>query len=135
MPDPLSDQSALSSTEPEQAVEEVREAYRRLTKEVAKVIVGQDKVVEQLLMSMFCRGHALVVGVPGLAKTLLISTIARSVLRARVQTERPAISRSAAAAAKLVSLPAATAVTSPGRRGARATTQTRFAATVPASIR
>jgi len=57
----------------------VREAFEKLTHEVAKVVVGQDEVVEQLLMSMFCRGHALVVGVPGLAKTLLISTIAKSV--------------------------------------------------------
>ncbi len=79
MPDPLASQSVVRSAEPEQAVAEVREAYRKLTAEVAKVVVGQDAVVEQLLMSMFCRGHALVVGVPGLAKTLLISTIARSV--------------------------------------------------------
>jgi MoxR-like ATPase len=57
----------------------VREAFAKLKAEVAKVVVGQDEVVEQLLMTMFCRGHALVVGVPGLAKTLLISTIARSV--------------------------------------------------------
>ncbi|HBS28610.1 MAG TPA: AAA family ATPase [Phycisphaerales bacterium] len=79
MPDPLASPSVLKTTEPEQAVAEVREAYHRLRQEVAKVVVGQDEVVEQLLMAMFCRGHALVVGVPGLAKTLLISTLARSV--------------------------------------------------------
>ncbi len=79
MPDPLSDDTQIDATAPEEAVAEVREAYRKLTDEVAKVVVGQNEVVEQLLMSMFCRGHALVVGVPGLAKTLLISTIARSV--------------------------------------------------------
>ncbi len=60
------------------AVAEVRRAYDRLKGEVHKTIVGQDDVVDQLLTAMFCRGHALVVGVPGLAKTLLISTIARA---------------------------------------------------------
>jgi len=79
MPDPLASQSVIRTTEPEQAVAEVREAHQKLRSEVAKVVVGQDEVVEQLLMAMFCRGHALVVGVPGLAKTLLISTLARSV--------------------------------------------------------
>jgi MoxR-like ATPase len=79
MPDPLTESHAIRTTEPEQAVAEVRAAYRTLTAEVARVVVGQDEVVEQLLMAMFCKGHALVVGVPGLAKTLLISTIARSV--------------------------------------------------------
>jgi MoxR-like ATPase len=56
----------------------VRETYDALRTEIAKVIVGQDEVVEQILTCIFCRGHALVVGVPGLAKTLLISTIART---------------------------------------------------------
>jgi len=79
MPDPLASQPLLKATEPEQAVAAVKDAHDKLRREVAKVIVGQDQVVEQLLLSMFCRGHALVVGVPGLAKTLLISTIARSV--------------------------------------------------------
>jgi len=58
--------------------ESARRAYRRLNDEVHKVIVGQDAVVEQILLAVFCRGHALVVGVPGLAKTLLISTLAKS---------------------------------------------------------
>ncbi|USO00039.1 MAG: MoxR family ATPase [Phycisphaeraceae bacterium] len=56
----------------------VHETYTALRGEIAKVIVGQNEVVEQILMCIFCRGHALVVGVPGLAKTLLISTIART---------------------------------------------------------
>jgi len=59
-------------------VQEVRDAHDKLRAEISKVIVGQDEVVEQLLTSLFCRGHALVVGVPGLAKTLLISTLART---------------------------------------------------------
>ncbi|MBL0928024.1 MAG: MoxR family ATPase [Phycisphaerales bacterium] len=79
MPDPLASSAVIQATEPEQAVAEVRRAYDTLCAEVGKVVVGQSGVVEQLLMAMFCRGHALVVGVPGLAKTLLISTIARSV--------------------------------------------------------
>ena len=60
------------------AVADVRDCFDRLRAEIGKVIVGQDEVVEQILISMFCEGHALVVGVPGLAKTLLISTIART---------------------------------------------------------
>jgi MoxR-like ATPase len=50
--------------------------YRELKQEIAKVIIGQDQVVDDLLTALFCKGHALLVGVPGLAKTLLISTIA-----------------------------------------------------------
>ena len=52
--------------------------YNQLTQEIHKVIVGQDEVVKQVLMSVFSRGHSLLVGVPGLAKTLLIRTIADS---------------------------------------------------------
>jgi len=59
-------------------IEPVRNMYDRLREEVGHVIVGQDEVVEQLLISIFCRGHSIVVGVPGLAKTLLISTVAGS---------------------------------------------------------
>jgi MoxR-like ATPase len=49
---------------------------RELISEIKKVIVGQDKVIEEILIALFCRGHCLLVGVPGLAKTLLISTLA-----------------------------------------------------------
>lgn len=65
-------------TDPAQAIAQVRATYDRLRAEVHKVIVGQDEVVDQILTAVFCRGHALVVGVPGLAKTLLISTLART---------------------------------------------------------
>ena len=54
----------------------ISEAHTRLREEIGKIIVGQDEVIEQMLECIFSRGHALVVGVPGLAKTLLISTIA-----------------------------------------------------------
>ena len=50
--------------------------YKALKQEISKVIVGQETVVDRLLIALFCRGHALLVGVPGLAKTLLISTLA-----------------------------------------------------------
>ncbi len=60
------------------ATNKARESYQKLREEIEKVIVGQDEVVDQILMSVFSRGHALLVGVPGLAKTLLISTIARA---------------------------------------------------------
>ena len=79
MPDPLASPAAPAiHTDPEKAVQEVRSAYERLRGEIRKVIVGQDEVVDQMLMCIFCRGHGLVVGVPGLAKTLLISTISRT---------------------------------------------------------
>jgi MoxR-like ATPase len=54
-------------------------AYRRLNDELGKVIVGQDEVREQLLVALFARGHCIVTGVPGLAKTLLISSLAKSI--------------------------------------------------------
>lgn len=60
-----------------QAVAALSSAYRQIKTEVNKVIIGQDQVVDQLLISLFSNGHCLLVGVPGLAKTLLISTVAR----------------------------------------------------------
>jgi MoxR-like ATPase len=58
--------------------EDVRRIHQNLREQIGKVIVGQDEVIEQILICVFCRGHGLLVGVPGLAKTLLISTIART---------------------------------------------------------
>jgi len=60
------------------AVERLAEAHRRITGELSKVIVGQKQVVEELLIAMFAGGHCLLVGVPGLAKTLMIRTLADS---------------------------------------------------------
>src|SRR6058998_3802783 len=60
------------------AVDRCRAAYTRLRDELAKVIIGQSEVIEQVLIAMFARGHALLEGVPGLAKTLLVSSLARS---------------------------------------------------------
>ena len=64
--------------DPEAAAREVTRAYRCIADEVRKVIVGQDQVVTEMLTVLFCGGHALLVGVPGLAKTLLVSSIART---------------------------------------------------------
>ncbi|MGH7129400.1 MAG: AAA family ATPase, partial [Planctomycetaceae bacterium] len=60
-----------------QAIRGLAAAYGRMREEIRKVIIGQQDVVDQLLISMFSGGHCLLVGVPGLAKTLLVSTIAR----------------------------------------------------------
>jgi MoxR-like ATPase len=60
------------------AVEKLQKAYHDMRAELGKVIVGQEAVIEELLIAMFCRGHALLVGVPGLAKTLLIATLAKT---------------------------------------------------------
>ena len=60
-----------------QAVEQLNSSYQRIRSEIHKVIVGQDQVIEQLLISLLSSGHCLLVGVPGLAKTLMISTLSR----------------------------------------------------------
>lgn len=60
-----------------QAIRGLATAYTRMRDEIGKVIIGQEDVVDQLLISLFSRGHCLLVGVPGLAKTLLVSTVAR----------------------------------------------------------
>jgi MoxR-like ATPase len=78
MTDPLSAKRAVEATDPESAAREVNAAYDQITREIHKIIIGQDRVVDELLTAIICGGHALVVGVPGLAKTLLISTIART---------------------------------------------------------
>lgn len=61
-----------------EAVDFFRDRYAQLTTEIRKVIVGQDEVVRDVLISIFSNGHCLLVGVPGLAKTLLVNTIAQS---------------------------------------------------------
>ncbi len=59
-------------------LDQLVEKYKVLKKEIHKIIVGQEEVVDQVLISMFSRGHCLLVGVPGLAKTLLVNTIAQT---------------------------------------------------------
>ena len=60
------------------ALAAARDTVAKLTAEVGRVVVGQDTVVREVLVAMCCRGHAVLVGVPGLAKTLLVSTIAKT---------------------------------------------------------
>ena len=67
-----------ASEAPDQLIHRVQSLTEKLTKEIGTVIVGQDDVIRQVIMAMLCRSHAVLVGVPGLAKTLLISTIARA---------------------------------------------------------
>jgi len=59
------------------AVDQLNETYRQLRKELSKVIVGQDEVVEQMILCILCGAHAILEGVPGLAKTLLVSTLSQ----------------------------------------------------------
>jgi MoxR-like ATPase len=60
------------------ALEKLNQAYATVRNELGKVIVGQNEVIEQLLISIFAKGHCLLEGVPGLAKTLMVSTLART---------------------------------------------------------
>lgn len=59
-----------------EAADALKKTYQELSKEIGKVIVGQEETVKLLLTAIFCQGHCLLVGVPGLAKTLLVQTIA-----------------------------------------------------------
>jgi MoxR-like ATPase len=60
------------------AIDELGKTYRAFRDELGKVIIGQEQVIELLAISLFARGHALLMGVPGLAKTLLVSSVART---------------------------------------------------------
>ena len=62
----------------EQSVKRLADARRQLKTEIAKIVVGQDRVIDSLLVALLCRGHALMIGVPGLGKTLMARTIARA---------------------------------------------------------
>ena len=59
------------------AAEQLSEVYQKMRGELSRVIIGQDEVLKQIMIAMFCQGHAILEGVPGLAKTLMISTIAQ----------------------------------------------------------
>jgi MoxR-like ATPase len=80
------DLGALSSPSPGEnlrqedmeAVRKLKDAFNDIKNQLSRVIVGQDQVIEQLLIAMFSRGHCILEGVPGLAKTLMISTLAKS---------------------------------------------------------
>ena len=65
------------SADSRQSIEKLQKAYEEIRKQMSQVIVGQDEVIEQLLIALFSRGHCILEGVPGLAKTLMISTLSR----------------------------------------------------------
>ena len=75
-PVPSANTGVAASADDIQAVKNLHQCYEQMTAQLSQVIVGQKKVIEQVLVAVFCRGHALLVGVPGLAKTLLIRTLA-----------------------------------------------------------
>jgi len=68
--------SAPLPTDDVAAIDELRGVYAKLTQELSKIIVGQSDVIEQLCICLFARGHALLMGVPGIAQTLLVSKLA-----------------------------------------------------------
>ena len=78
---------SIDGTTTQQSIDQLKHAYRQIREQMSQVIVGQDDVIEQLLIALFSRGHCLLEGVPGLAKTLMISTLARclSMSFARIQ--------------------------------------------------
>src|SRR5687768_18595510 len=65
------------TTDPAQIWAQTRETVQKIRSETARVIVGQDAVVELMLTALLCKGHCLIVGVPGLAKTLLVATLGK----------------------------------------------------------
>ncbi|NNE93340.1 MAG: MoxR family ATPase [Verrucomicrobiales bacterium] len=71
---PENEQAELESSDKE-TIEELKQAYASMCEQLDRVIVGQQDVIDQLLIAIFCKAHALLVGVPGLAKTLLVSTV------------------------------------------------------------
>ena len=68
----------MSATLDTSAIDRLHEAHGRILEQLSRVIVGQRQVIDELLISLFSRGHCLLEGVPGLAKTLMISTLAKS---------------------------------------------------------
>ncbi|MFP4057911.1 MAG: AAA family ATPase [Candidatus Brocadiia bacterium] len=75
-PETTGQQGAVSGDDIE-TVKALADAYEQMTEQIGRQIIGQKKVIEEVLVAIFCRGHGLLVGVPGLAKTLLVSTLAR----------------------------------------------------------
>jgi MoxR-like ATPase len=73
----MSNLSESPATHDLEKVKQLHDIYQRMKREVGQVVVGQTDVVEQMLIAIFCRGHALLEGVPGLAKTLLVATLSR----------------------------------------------------------
>jgi len=77
MNDKLSGKQADLAGDDLEMLKKLSTAYQSVRTELGKVIVGQNEVIEQVMIAIFARGHCLLEGVPGLAKTLLVSTLAR----------------------------------------------------------
>ncbi|MEM7454603.1 MAG: MoxR family ATPase [Planctomycetota bacterium] len=78
MNEPVSPGNSEFSGDDVKALEKLSGAYESIRRELGKVIVGQNEVIEQLMIAIFARGHCLLEGVPGLAKTLMVSTLSRT---------------------------------------------------------
>src|SRR5947209_2306694 len=76
---PLMAGGSSTSASDLEAIARLGEARKRLKEEIAKAVVGQEHIVDQLLTALFARGHCLMIGVPGLAKTLMVRTIASAI--------------------------------------------------------
>ena len=68
-----------TANKPAKTVEQQAEIFERLRQEVAKAVVGQEKVFDRMLMALVCEGHVLLEGVPGIAKTTLVRSLAKAV--------------------------------------------------------
>src|SRR5947209_16133242 len=69
----------LATQDDLEAITRLGEARKKLKQEIARVIVGQEHIVDDLLTALFARGHCLMIGVPGLAKTLMVRTISQAI--------------------------------------------------------
>jgi MoxR-like ATPase len=74
---PAATQAPNMSGDDMESIKKLRDAFTEIKRQLARVIVGQDQVIEELLIALFSRGHCMLEGVPGLAKTLMISTLAK----------------------------------------------------------
>src|ERR1035437_4861696 len=72
---PMATESTITGVE---AIEKIRAGKEKILHEIRKVIIGQDQIVEDVITAFFAGGHCLITGVPGLAKTLLISSLGRA---------------------------------------------------------
>ena len=77
-PNVSAENTSLSGAQDEKAVERLGAARDLIVTEVRKIIVGMDQVIDEMMIAVFARGHCLLVGVPGLAKTLLVSSLAQT---------------------------------------------------------
>src|SRR5258708_17668584 len=73
----MSEQTSDLAQSDMESIRKLRDAFTNIKQQLSRVIVGQDEVIEELLIALFSKGHCMLEGVPGLAKTLMISTLSR----------------------------------------------------------